>query len=61
MLAIREEMAREADHDAIIYSEMIRTGRWTEMDSGHRINEPAERRAAESVIEPVEKITEKRS
>lgn len=54
-------MAREADHDAIIYTEMIRTGRWTEMDSGHRINEPAERRAAVPVSEPVEKIPEKRS
>ena len=37
LIAIRQEMAREADYDVDLFAEMVRSGRWTEPDKGHDI------------------------
>lgn len=37
LIAIREEMATEADHDIYLFAEMVRSGRWTDPGKGHDI------------------------
>lgn len=37
LIAIRQEMAREADYDVDLFAEMVRSGRWTEPGKGHDI------------------------
>lgn len=42
LLAIREEMAREADFDPDLYIEMVRYGRWSDADPPHSLIDAAD-------------------
>lgn len=41
LLAIREEMAREADFDTDLYTEMVRNGRWSDTEVSHSLVDAA--------------------
>jgi len=46
LLAIREEMAREADYDADLFLEMVRSGRWSEAGPGHEMTDSLSKKTA---------------